>query len=183
MKQFYSSSLVILSVLISLVLASSSNEHISEKIKRIQIDKPNILLQDNKNLVSNDIHHKILANKGGYLAEMYSLIRECVMQRAPGATNTYLNIGYNALRAPGRCSRAKNFRVDLQSSQRGSRDTWAVQINNESDLKPKGSTTICVMTVQKPTSNDFLYAFNSKKMEGAFDQACNGKKVAVVSKP
>jgi hypothetical protein len=184
MKQFYIFSLVILSLLIHLVVASSNEQIPVEKTKRVQIDSPKIVLQDNQNLVSDEIHRRILADKRGFLDEMYKIIRECVTQKAPGATKTYLNVVYEALKAPFTCSKDKNFRVDLQSSQKGSRDTWAVQINNESALNPRrGSTTVCVMTVQKPTSGEFMYAFNSKKMEGAFDRACNGKKVAVVSKP
>ena len=152
------------------------------KVKRIQINRPKVTLKDSSTLTSYKIHKQIVSNKR-LSKEMYDLIRDCITIKAPGATRSYLNVEFNALQ-PKTCTSSTNLRVDLQSSKAGKFDTWVVKINDESKiLKPiKGRETVCVLAIQKPSLNLFLYAFKSNRVQDAFNRACKRKKIARVSR-
>lgn len=152
------------------------------KVKLIQINRPKVTLKDSNSLTSKKIHKKIVSNKR-LSKEMYDIIKDCVTKNAPGATLSYLNVEFNALK-PKTCTSSTNLRVDLQSSKAGKFDTWAVKINDESQiLKPeKGRETVCVLSIEKPSSFRYLYAFKSIKVQRAFNKACNRKKIALMSR-
>jgi len=172
-------------LIFSLSLIILSLGFVSTKARRrIQVDSPLIVLQENKNLILDRLFATIINDKESK-TELNQLIREFI-DKMPGTNGNYVDAFYPAVPAPKTYVRSKNFRIDIQSSQAEKRDTYALQINSGSKWDPKtkgASTNVCNLVITKPAKDEFYFAYSKRKVEGAFNQACFKKKVALVRAP